>query len=93
MGWGNCGEDSQGRSIGYCHEAICDEFGCKAKIDRGLSYACGDMHGFDTPYSCDKYFCGKHIVIIETPDNEAIGICNECLSKVKIDDDMKIIDE
>ena len=59
MGWGNCGTDSQGRPIGYVFEATCDHPGCDAKIDRGLSYACGDMHG-ETEVSCEKYFCDKH---------------------------------
>lgn len=45
MGWGNCGRDSKGRPIGYLHAATCDHPGCDAKIDRGLSYACGQMHG------------------------------------------------
>ena len=59
MGWGNCGEDSQGRPIGYSHEATCDEDGCDKVIDRGLSYVCGDMHGEDE-VSCEKYFCETH---------------------------------
>jgi hypothetical protein len=45
MGWANCGEDSRGRPIGYAWEATCDRPGCNAKIDRGLAYACGGMHG------------------------------------------------
>jgi hypothetical protein len=45
MGWGNCGFDKQGRPIGYVHEAYCDHPGCNKKIDRGLSYVCGTMHG------------------------------------------------
>ena len=60
MGWGNCGTDSQGRSIGYYFEAVCDEHGCDAVIDRGQAYACGGMHGDE--YGCERYFCGKHLV-------------------------------
>jgi hypothetical protein len=73
MGWGNCGTDSRGRGIGYCHAATCDHPGCEAKIDRGLAYACGGMHGneclggdakidwsADVPV-CDRYFCEAHL--------------------------------
>jgi hypothetical protein len=60
MGWGDCGTDSLGRPIGYVFEATCDFGGCLARIDRGLSYACGGMHG-DDETSCELYFCPKHI--------------------------------
>jgi hypothetical protein len=71
MGWGNCGTDSKGRNIGYCHAARCDHPGCRAKIDRGLAYSCGGMHGtthlggddaldgFDL--CCEGYFCPEHL--------------------------------
>lgn len=72
MGWGNCGTDSAGRPIGYCHTGTCDFPGCNAEIDRGLAYACGGMHGTGTlggddrvdwdamwP-SCEGYFCAAH---------------------------------
>jgi len=42
MGWANCGTDSNGRPIGYAHEATCDHPECNAAIHRGLSYACGE---------------------------------------------------
>lgn len=73
MGWANCGEDSRGRPIGYAHAAKCDHDGCAAEIDRGLSYACGGMHGagslggdrdFDWDsfeISCEGYFCPAHL--------------------------------
>jgi hypothetical protein len=73
MGWGNCGTDSRGRGIGYYHAARCDQPGCRARIDRGLSYACGGMHGNEClggdnriDWSamvevCDQYFCEKHL--------------------------------
>lgn len=72
MGWGNCGADSKGRPIGYCHAARCDYPGCRTRIDRGLAYACGGMHGTSTlggdgsidwdanHESCEGYFCEKH---------------------------------
>lgn len=80
MGWGNCGTDSRGRPIGYNFEATCDFPDCKQAIDRGLSYACGDMHGEDE-VSCELYFCSKH------KNNTLVdfqgmvrGVCDICYS-------------
>jgi hypothetical protein len=66
MGWGNCGEDSKGSPIGYLHPATCDHPGCNARIDRGLSYACGGMHG-QNEADCEGYFCGQHLRHVEDP--------------------------
>jgi len=60
MGWGHCGCDDEGRPIGYAIAATCDEPGCDAKIDRGLSYVCGSMHGGGT-HGCGRYFCTAHL--------------------------------
>lgn len=62
MGWADCGFDSQGRPIGYAHEAVCDHPGCNAKIDRGLAYACGGEHLGGADY-CEKYFCAEHLLM------------------------------
>lgn len=78
MGWGDCGEDSKGRPIGYLHPATCDHPGCDAKIDRGLSYACGGMHG-ETVYGCEDYFCEKHLTQTKTKDGCCISVCHGCL--------------
>lgn len=88
MGWANCGFDSQGRPIGYAHEAICDHPGCDQKIDRGLAYACGGMHGDLGGEACEKYFCGKHLFFV---DHEAMGydqltsgqLCETCYNDAK----------
>ena len=78
MGWANCGNDKNGRPIGYAHEAVCDHPGCNEKIDRGLSYACGGMHGEDE-YGCDKYFCSAHLSNwVETDSGEIVRVCDEC---------------
>lgn len=77
MGWADCGTDSRGRPIGYYHAATCDEPGCKAKIDRGLSYACGDMHGPEDReggIGCEEYFCAEHLVSCW----DCIGRCRRC---------------
>lgn len=78
MGWGNCGTDSKGRPIGYSHSATCDHPVCNAEIDRGLSYACGGMHG-ETEYGCEGYFCTQHLTITEIADGECISVCADCL--------------
>ena len=77
MGWGNCGLDSQGRAIGYAHSATCDHEGCDKEIDRGLSYACGDMHG-ETEYGCDKYFCSEHRDNFVDDGHRGSRVCNQC---------------
>lgn len=76
MGWGDCGFDSNGRPIGYVHEATCDEPGCKDKIDRGLYYACGGMHG-EADFYCEKYFCSNHLNIIPI-GSRFEQVCNAC---------------
>lgn len=84
MGWANCGTDSKGRDIGYAFEATCDHPGCKEKIDRGLAYACGGMHGeYDRDggyYACEGYFCSKHLFIgdSEMDPGHSIERCEKC---------------
>ena len=81
MGWGNCGEDSQGRPIGYVFEGVCDHEGCSVQINRGLSYACGDMHGAADCY-CEKYFCSEHLTYAWSEDGEEMlfdkYLCFKC---------------
>lgn len=95
MGWGNCGTDSKGRPIGYVHAATCDHPGCDAKIDRGLSYACGQMHGeggakFD--HGCEGYFCGQHLYMTRCGQlcatcRDALGNCLTCCGEGVVGDD------
>jgi hypothetical protein len=77
MGWANCGTDEDGRPIGYGHEAICDQPGCSAKIDRGLSYVCGNMHG-GGDLGCGKYFCSGHLICVEVNDGSSDQLCDNC---------------
>lgn len=77
MGWGDCGFDSQGRAIGYVHSATCDHEGCEKEIDRGLSYACGDMHG-TTELGCEKYFCSEHRDNFVDDGDRGARVCNQC---------------
>ncbi len=81
MGWARCGHDSRGRPIGYAHSARCDHPGCKAKIDRGLSYACGGMHG--TSDGCEDYFCGDHMTHAYDPcAGESKQFCLGCAGEL-----------
>lgn len=79
MGWADCGNDSEGRPIGYAFEAVCDHPGCEKEIDRGLSYACGGMHGEDP--GCEKYFCDAHLFFVDD-DDIPHRLCEECAALV-----------
>lgn len=81
MGWANCGTDSEGRSIGYAFIAVCDHPNCTSEIDRGLGYACGDMHG-ETELGCEKYFCEKHRHVVVEDGDRYVRVCNECAKEL-----------
>jgi hypothetical protein len=84
-GWADCGTDRNGRPIGYAFEATCDEPGCEAEIDRGLSFACGDQHGEDV-HCCERYFCGWHLFWVQLHETHGGGtsfVCRECLEELK----------
>lgn len=70
MGWAYGIVD--GREVGYSVEAVCDEPGCEASIDRGLAYACGNDHGAGEDF-CERYFCGEHLFFMERGPR-----CGEC---------------
>lgn len=84
MGWANCGEDDLGRQIGYAWPATCD-YGldtggarCPERIDRGLSYVCGGMHGGST-WGCGRYFCEFHLTIIDVEgEDRPVQVCRQC---------------
>lgn len=83
MGWADCGTDSTGRPIGYGVSAECDAEGCHEKIDRGLYYVCGDMHGSDE-YSCERYFCENHKRHWAQSRHHTFPrtICEDCFNKL-----------
>jgi len=93
MGWGDCGIDSEGRPIGYIFAGICDHPHCNVEINRGLSYACGDMHG-ETEFGCEKYFCEEHRseFVLDPDDGRCIPICAEC-AEVLLDSEEYYEDE
>ena len=77
MGWADCGTDSKGRPIGYAFEATCDHPGCDTKINRGLSYACGNMHG-NTDWGCENYFCPEHLMLVDKDhDSQLCFACHD----------------
>lgn len=78
MGW-EIGE-FDGRDIGYGVPAICDKPGCKAEIDRGLSYVCGsDPYGGE--FGCGMFFCGEHLLYREPKGSgRYIQLCPRCFA-------------
>jgi hypothetical protein len=77
VGWADCGTDSRGRHIGYAYPARCDQPKCHVRIDRGLSYACGDMHG-EVDEGCEGYFCEKHRQNAVKVDDRTVYVCDVC---------------
>lgn len=61
---------------GYSVEAVCEEDGCKEKIDRGLAYLCGKDPGGDEHGCGGGYFCGQHLY----GDNQCKN-CSEAADK------------
>ncbi|MFA0012068.1 hypothetical protein AB4391_01780 [Vibrio lentus] len=81
MSWADCGFDSAGRPVGYVHAAVCDHEGCEKKIDRGLSYACGGMHGADE-HGCEKYFCQDHLSETLSEYGRFYNVCDSCAKEL-----------
>lgn len=86
MGWAGPFQLADGRMGGYAVEATCDFPGCEAKINRGLSYVCGDMHDGDE-HSCGRYFCGDHMYFGLGLPNQ---MCEECADRFR-DENPEII--
>lgn len=82
MGWAY--DVMDGREVGYSVSASCDQDGCEEKIDRGLAYCCGGMHG-GAEDGCGRYFCGEHLLFggHEAPNGESPlhGLCAGCLGR------------
>jgi hypothetical protein len=78
MGWSYGIEN--GRHVGYGVRATCDLKGCKTKIDRGLGYVCGNMHG-GGEFGCGRYFCSEHLTYIGYPKGQFCFECAEELEK------------
>jgi hypothetical protein len=88
VGWAT-GRNNNGREIGYAIEAVCDLPGCDNKIDLGLSYCCGGLHGVDNggmddEQYCGDYFCAEHLYYRpdrRDPDEATIQVCERCKDK------------
>lgn len=92
MSWAHCGTDSRGRAIGYAVSAQCDHPGCGASIDRGLSYACGGMHG-ENGADCEGYFCPAHLSTAVADEDRSIQVCDQCDAVLEADPDWQYDDE
>lgn len=92
MSWSRCGKDSKGRPIGYSCPATCDHKDCDAGIDRGLSYACGGMHGSDE-ISCEGYFCPAHRETLVLRPGSVECVCEGCAEALKASGDWVYDDE
>lgn len=66
LNWKDCGEDIKGRAIGSAVRGSCDYPGCFQEIDRGVTHACGGMHG-NLDGGCHGYFCKKHLYKVHDP--------------------------
>lgn len=74
MGWAFCGKNDHGQETGYGVEAICDEPGCEAVIDRGLAHVCGRMH--EDSETCHRYYCSEHLIMANVAPGG--GLCSRC---------------
>lgn len=82
MGWSDCGINSTtGEPMGYGHKGVCHAKGCNQKIDHGLSYVCGGMHGGDI-YGCGYYFCAEHRMW-EMDGHQLCESCYDAVAKEK----------
>ena len=92
MGWAY-GTNNQGREIGYGVEATCDDGGCEAKIDRGVSYVCGGEHDGGEK-GCGRYFCGDHLSygLVGRGIYQPYGaqLCDECAASYDEDSDARV---
>jgi hypothetical protein len=67
------------RDCGYGVPCLCDHPECEKKIDRGLSYLCGESPG-DEQFGCGLYFCESHLVGMRKPRglDRSIWLCGRC---------------
>jgi len=75
MGW-SYGEVN-GKPVGYSVPDVCNHPECDVEIDRGLSYACGDMPG--DGLGCDGFFCDEHLV--STGMSRPRQLCAACIKE------------
>lgn len=59
MSWAIGFDSKWNRDIGYGVPAECDHPRCSVRIDRGLSYVCGN-EPYGGEKGCGLYFCSEH---------------------------------
>lgn len=84
MGW-SIGY-ANGRDVGYGVPCTCEYPTCKAIIDRGLSFVCGDMPGSDE-FGCGGFFCGKHMFYYEDEYSDSHQACDVCCHNYTLPED------
>jgi hypothetical protein len=61
---------------GYNIEDVCNRDNCRAKIDRGMAFLCGDQPGHQTEAGCGRWFCGHHL--FGTGQGDGLSRCSDC---------------
>lgn len=74
MSWSIGYDERWKRDVGYGVPAVCDEPGCGARIDRGLSYVCGG-EPFGGEHGCGLYFCFDHLGYASSTDAQHCARC------------------
>ena len=75
MGWASGADPTYpDRQAGYAWPDHCWHPGCRAEIDRGVSYRC---------QGCGDYFCGEHLILNHGIEQDAIssGFCDPCAAE------------
>jgi hypothetical protein len=77
MGWEIGFDSNWNRDIGYGVPATCDEPGCDALINRGLSYVCGgEPYGGES--GCGLHFCAAHLLYEFTVEDDVSSAPQRC---------------
>lgn len=76
MGWSIGYDSNWNRDVGYGVPAQCDHPGCKAEIDRGLSFVCGG-EPYGGEYGCGLFVCGEH----QNANNHCLQLCRHCADR------------
>ncbi len=77
MSWSIGYDTNWQRDIGYGVPAYCDQPGCDAQIDRGLSQVCGS-YAYGGEHGCGLYFCEDHRYLRLRPVPHTVQLCDRC---------------
>jgi hypothetical protein len=88
---------ASGKVAGYMVEATCEHPGCTEEVDRGMAHACGGEPGEQGGWSCEGYFCAKHLFCVGVmPDTaaavelrESVSLCAQCTSQAAFMDQIE----